>query len=797
MLVDRLARRTPARRRPLKPRRFFAELLEDRALLAQTTGLFLNAPGASDGFTLFSPNTTGDTYLIDKNANIVNTWTSNYAPGLLGYLLPDGSLLRAGSPTGQGGNGFIEAAGAGGLLERRDWDGNLTWQFSYSTPTHLQHHDIEPMPNGNVLIIAWTLKTEAEATAAGRDPNLPGPGYLYPDSIVEIQPDLVNGGGTVVWEWHVWDHLVQEFDATKNNYYGPTGVEDHPELIDLNFVSVFDDGAGEPEDWTHANGIDYNAELDQIVLSVREFSEFWIIDHSTTTAEAAGHTGGNSGKGGDLLYRWGNPQTYDRGDASDRVLFYQHDAKWIEEGHPGAGNITVLNNGFGRPGQDFTTVEEITAPVDGSNYTLEPGQAYGPEETAWTYTAPLADFTAIISGATRLANGNTQITYGVKGTFVEVTPEGEEVWRYVNPYITGKKLGLEEPIPTLGINDPVLGTLFANFTFQAIDYSAEYVAQFAPTVVGRHIFYNNSKFDGGSTSINSSDDAAIATDKVAYLPGSGPATFSNITSNPGGINGIMIDIANAEGTITAADFTFRVSAPPSLPNDPSTWAAAPGPVSVSVRAGAGTSGSDRVEILWAGGAIVDRWLEVIVEGNDAAGGFNTNTGLAASDIFFFGNRIGDTGSGSATLAITNATDVLSIRNNPATGVGVDSVLDINRDGNVDAADSKLSQAFKGTLIKIDISEAAAALRIASSGGSSVAFALATRTSGASVAIRESASALGQVTPAPASVKSSAGHPATAGDAPRAAVVLAALDAARDTAHVDDELLEALVGSRGS
>ena len=80
---------------------------------------------------------------------------------------------------------------------------------------------------------------------------------------------------------------------------------------------------------THANGIDYNADLDQIVLSFREVSEFWVIDHNTTTEEAAGPAG-------DLLYRWGNPEAYDRGKPADRQLFFQHDAKWVPDGTPGA-----------------------------------------------------------------------------------------------------------------------------------------------------------------------------------------------------------------------------------------------------------------------------------------------------------------------------------------------------------------------------------------------------------------------------------------------------------------------------
>ncbi len=463
------------------------EVLETRALLAgQTTGLFFSNPGVSDNYTLVSPATTLVTNLIDKQGQVVHQWQSSYAPGLLAYLLDDGSLLRAAAPHGQGGNGSIVAAGAGGLVERFDWNGQRIWEFAYDSPTHLAHHDIEPLPNGHVLLIAWERKTEAEATAAGRDPTLPGPGFLYPDQIVEVAPDLQNGGGQIVWQWNVWDHLVQDFDATKVNWRGATGVADHPELIDLNYVSSFDAGSGANEDWTHANGIDYNAETDQIMLSVREFSEFWIIDHSTTTAEAAGHIGGRSGRGGDLLYRWGNPQTYRRGDDSDRQLYYQHDAKWITSDAPGAGHVTLFNNGFGRPGLDYSAVEEIVLPTPLANgsYPLAAGQAYEPTSSLATYEAPLENFSAIISGAQRLTNGNTLVTYGVNGTLTEVTPAGNEVWKYVNPYTGARTLGPMEPIPSLGIITPGLDALRTNFVFRAIDYPRSLVLPFLEPLVG-------------------------------------------------------------------------------------------------------------------------------------------------------------------------------------------------------------------------------------------------------------------------------------------------------------------------
>jgi hypothetical protein len=175
---------------------------------------------------------------------------------------------------------------------------------------------------------------------------------------------------------------------------------------------------------------------DQIVLSVHNFSEIWVIDHSTTTAEASGHTGGNSGMRGDLLYRWGNPGAYDRGGSGDRELFAQHDSQWIEPDCPGAENILIFNDGGGRPGGNYSSVDEIEPPVDEyGDYELEPDSPYGPAGILWSYTAdpPSGFFAQNVSGAQRLPNGNTLICDGPHGTFFEVTPAMDTVWMYVNP----------------------------------------------------------------------------------------------------------------------------------------------------------------------------------------------------------------------------------------------------------------------------------------------------------------------------------------------------------------------------
>ncbi len=370
---------------------------------------------AGEGQILFAPMQSKTTYLIDKDGTVNHTWSSSYTPGESVYMLDDGSILYTGKLSFSGG-------GAGGAVQRIAWDGSIIWDFTYYTSDYLNHHDIEPLPNGNILMIAWEYKTRNEAIAAGRDPNYLQGNTIKPDHVIEVEPTGPTGGD-IVWEWHAWDHLIQDYDPSKDNY---GVVADHPELIDINFGS-------NKADWLHTNSIDYNEEFDQILVSVHNFNEIWVIDHSTTTAEAAGHTGGNSGRGGDILYRWGNPRAYRAGTTGDQKFFSQHDARWIEPGYPGEGNILVFNNGGGRPGPDYTSVDEIEPPVDSNgSYYLEPGFTYGPEEQIWIYDANF--YAWFVGGAQRLPNGNTLICNGPAGKFLEVTPEKIIVWQYENPY---------------------------------------------------------------------------------------------------------------------------------------------------------------------------------------------------------------------------------------------------------------------------------------------------------------------------------------------------------------------------
>jgi hypothetical protein len=418
---------------------------------APKLGLHLNEPGALQGYTLVAPMNSTKTYLIDMQGRVVKQWKSDYTPAMCAWLLENGNLLRP--ATAGRGQGFGAIPGAGGRVQEFTWDGDLVWDYHFQSDKYQPHHDICRLPNGNVIMIATDKKTGKEAIAAGRRPELVGDSFL-PDCLIEIKP-TGKTTGEIVWQWHLWDHLVQDYDKSKPNY---GSVAEHPELVNINYgedvlapITASKDGADKLKsigyvgtarrgrnnpDWTHTNSVAYNAELDQLVLSIHNFSEVWIIDHSTTTAEAASHQGGRSERGGDLLYRWGNAAAYGAGKKADQRLFAQHSAHWVPKGLPGAGHILVFNNGGRRPDGNYSSVDEIVPPVDAQGrYEYKPKTAYGPDKALWSYASPKKQefFSPLISGAQRLPNGNTLVCSGVNGTIFEVTPENETVWKYVNP----------------------------------------------------------------------------------------------------------------------------------------------------------------------------------------------------------------------------------------------------------------------------------------------------------------------------------------------------------------------------
>ena len=312
-------------------------------------GVLFSDSRACPGYNLINPGRK-KTFLYDNEGRVVHAWTSQFSSGAAAYLLENGHLFRPAEAEKRR-PGF-QGPAAGGRIEEFDWDGNLVWELEYHSEKRLPHHDAIKLPNGNALLICWEMIDEKEAVAQGRLAETVKGSHLQPDCLVEIKPTGAKTG-EVVWEWRAWDHLIQDRDKTKPNY---GNVSQHPERFDVNYVRGQDDqqapakkaGPRSNPDWMHVNAVAYNADLDQIVMSSPNFCEIWIIDHSTTKEEAKGHTGGRSGKGGDILYRWGNPRAYRTGTKADQRLYFQHNIQWISKGLQGEGHLLVFNNGGGR-----------------------------------------------------------------------------------------------------------------------------------------------------------------------------------------------------------------------------------------------------------------------------------------------------------------------------------------------------------------------------------------------------------------------------------------------------------------
>lgn len=428
-------------------------------LQAQNTiGLIsYNIDKAYEGYNLIYPHNQPSVFLLNNCGEIVHSWDDEdvFRPGNMAYLQEDGSLIKCKRQSDIASDA-IWAGGGGAIVEKRTWDNELVWQFELNDANDRLHHDISVMPNGNVLMIVWELKTNEEAIQSGRDTSKLAQDVLWPDYIIEYDPNV----NDIVWEWHVWDHLIQDFDHTKDNF---GTVANNPGLVDINY----DTSDGHP-DWMHSNAIDYNAELDQIVISVPTFHEIWVIDHSTTTEEAAGHTGGNFGKGGDLIYRWGNPAAYRAGDETDQKLFYQHDVHWIDQfhdgSHPDFGKFAIFNN---RVGSDFSTAV-ILDPIDmySGTYTLE-GGSYLPTDFDKTikHPTPSKMYSTGLSSYQILPNGNALICVGRFGYSFELTPDNEIVWEYITPIRGGNFL--EQGDTTLTINN--------NLTFRTSRYPVDFI----------------------------------------------------------------------------------------------------------------------------------------------------------------------------------------------------------------------------------------------------------------------------------------------------------------------------------
>lgn len=404
---------------------------------------------AYDGYIFFAESNiandiqvANDVYLYNSKGELVHKWEGKYgAPeGTSAYLLENGLLLRQSAP-----DDWITMenfrVGSHGIVELIDWDGNVVWEYKRCVVNrHCLHHDLEPMPNGNILVLSYEAFSREDVEAMGGKIFGGGPrnrnvDVVWFEKILELKPNIDDGSTEILWEWNSWDHLVQEDDPTKANY---GNVKEEVGKYHLNSKGIQDR-------LLHFNSIDYNPELDQILISSGVAGEIWIIDHSTTIDEAASSSGGKYGRGGDFLYRWGNPANFKAGSESDRVLNIQHDARWLLD-LPGSGDITIHNNVAGtvpgtrgktmfQIGARYSNIIELKLPIDEKGgYNRTPGKPYEAEVT-WELIMdpPNSWYAPFMGGASRLPNGNTIVVNSYNKRIFEVTYDKKRVLDYNVP----------------------------------------------------------------------------------------------------------------------------------------------------------------------------------------------------------------------------------------------------------------------------------------------------------------------------------------------------------------------------
>lgn len=336
-------------------------------------------------------------YLMDKDSKILHEWELKTGLGNDCVLLENGkllALLEANNPA-------ITFGGFAGNLQLVNPDNSIEWEYKISNDNMISHHDAEMLPNGNVIILVWMKKTGEEAIQEGFKFNY----NVYPESVFELDPSKME----IVWEWHSWDHLIQDYDESKSNF---GVVSENPGKININY------NPNQSGDIMHANGIAYDSKNDLIYLSINFFSEIWVIDHSTTKEEAKTNAGGNHNKGGDLVYRFGNPLAYNN-TAADRLFYNQHYPNLQINEHNNTMLLFMNGNTLGQ-----STVYEFNLP---DKPLLEPNKNNEPE-ILWAFTHPNL-YSQKVSGAEELPNGNILITEGDYGAW-EVTRNGEIVWKF-------------------------------------------------------------------------------------------------------------------------------------------------------------------------------------------------------------------------------------------------------------------------------------------------------------------------------------------------------------------------------
>jgi hypothetical protein len=473
---------------------------------------------AYNGYTLFSPFLFGNasgvwtTYLIDMEGNLVHSWDFPTGPGLYAYFTQQGTILRGAQlPEAVAADTYHVLSGpqVGGLQEWT-WDGTLLFDHAHYSEDSISHHDFRKIWNNALqdftyIYLSFERMTAEDAVNLGADPayeaNYTGTGNKSGWSLCGIYE--VDKDSNIIWKWSFADHLCQELYPDKDGYV--TDVSAHPEKLDINWPTPY---GGPIADWTHCNSLDYNQELDHIVLNAKHISTFFVVDHGATFVVDEAVPGTLAATdAGDFLYRFGNPSVYGQGDPpgylteGHQQMYGSHDIQWIggansaftasELSSVGLGNFLIYDNGCWCPTGYHSEAIEINPYLDAqgntsasyvnppdAGYTSTAGGMMGApfllsNQVPWFFRSTMENsfYSSYISSVQRLPNGNTLVCSGATGHFFEVTADKKVVWEYINP-VAG---GMGAPPSAKKVQTDADGGMFFS-VFRCLRYDADHPA---------------------------------------------------------------------------------------------------------------------------------------------------------------------------------------------------------------------------------------------------------------------------------------------------------------------------------
>ncbi len=324
----------------------------------------------------------GVLHLVDTGGRVVHRWQVPFTP-LAGKLLPSGNVVVIGrnnkGAVRRPGVGKYHIGGASGWLVELDWDGGLVFKHVDLA----MHHDFAKLPSGNYLYLAWEpvpepLRTRIRGGIKGTEF---ADGVMFNDKLVEVDPR-----GKTVWEWHANEAMDVDLDIVGPLY--------------------------RREEWYHGNSL-WPLSDGRIALTGRFTDSLLVVDRGT----------------GGIERRFGSPSFIDAATGRIEyrtgadVLGGPHDVREIPAGHPGAGNLTLYDNGT------YTGASRVVE-IDRSG------------KVVWQWSDGhdgRKHYSFHLGGAQRLRNGNTFVCDGANGRCLQVTPKGRIVWEYVNPHMLTPK----------------------------------------------------------------------------------------------------------------------------------------------------------------------------------------------------------------------------------------------------------------------------------------------------------------------------------------------------------------------